>query len=117
LAGLVLVTAIFIGWIALGGGVWRGKVSVIEAELRSSNVLVLVVASCGGDPEVTQILESDRDVLVEIVASSTPLAGGDDCLDLVEVQLQQPLEDRVVIDGHSGQTVDVSVVVPTQSSG
>ena len=97
-------------WQFFGGGVWRSEVSVVGAELRSPTGLRLVVSSCNGDPEVSLLRETDVDVQVKVVASSTPLTGGGDCQDLIEVQLQEPLGDRVVIDKHTGQSVEVSVV-------
>jgi hypothetical protein len=107
---VVLGFAAFAAWLLLGDGAWRSEVSVVKAELRSPDRLVLIVDSCNGDPEVSLLRETDVDVQVKVVASSTPLRGGDDCLDPVEVQLQKPLGDRVVIDMHTGQSVSVSVV-------
>jgi hypothetical protein len=106
---------VFVAWLVLGGGTWRSEVSVVEAELRSPDRLDLHVDSCNGDPEVSRLRETDVDVQVKVVASSTPLRGGEDCLDVVEVQLQEPLGDRVVVDMHSGQSVSVSKVNRNQS--
>ncbi len=102
--------AAVLAWDFFGGGVWRSEVSVAEAELRSSQRLVLIVNSCNGDPEVSLLWETDVDVQVKVVASSTPLRGGCDGLDAVEVLLQEPLGDRVVIDKHTGQSVRVSTI-------
>ncbi len=102
--------AAFLAWLLLGGGVWRSEVRVVEAELRSPDTLALVVDSCNGDPEVSLLRETDVDVQVKVVASSTPLRGGRDCLDVVEVQLQEPLGDRVVVDKHTGQSVSVGTI-------
>lgn len=107
---IALGSLVFVAWLFLFGGIWRSEVSVEEAELRSSDLLALVVASCNGDPEVSLLRETDQQVQVRVVASSTPLRGGGDCLDIVEVQLQEPLNDRVLIDMHSGQSVSVTRV-------
>jgi len=107
---VVLGVTVFAAWHLLGGGIWRGEVSVFNAELRSPDRLVLYVSSCQGDPEVTLLHETDVDVQVKVVSSSTPLKGGLACLDSVEVQLQEPLGNRVVIDKHNGQSVNVSAV-------
>jgi hypothetical protein len=106
---LTVFVAVFAAWLLLGDGVWRSEVSVVEAELRSPDRLVLYVSSCQGDPEVSLLQETDIDVQVKVVASSTPLKGGGDCLDSIEVQLQEPLGDRILIDMHKGQLVNVSV--------
>jgi hypothetical protein len=107
---IVLGSVAFVAWLFLGGGTWRTEVSVIEADLRSANRLALIVDSCNGDPEVSVLRETDQHVQVEVVASSTPFQGGDDCLDVVEVELQEPLKDRTVIDLHSGEEVPVSKI-------
>jgi hypothetical protein len=99
-----------LAWQFFGGGVWRSEVGVFEAELRAPQRLVLLVKSCGGDPEVTLLRETDINVQVKLIASSTPLTGGGDCLDLIEIQLQEPLGDRVVIDKHTGQSVSFRTV-------
>lgn len=108
IAGLVLVVALAIGWRLLEGLTLRGAVNVVEAELREEDLLVLSVDSCNGDPSVSVLEENDQQVRVEVVASSTPFRGGDDCLDIVEVRLPEPLGDRVVFDPHAGEAVRVS---------
>jgi hypothetical protein len=112
-AAVLVVTgfvAAFLAWLLLGGGVWRSEVSVVGARLHSPTKLVLVVDSCYGDPKLSQLQETDRDVQVKVVASSTPFRGRQDCADGVEVQLQEPLVGRVVVDKHTGQSVSVTKV-------
>ena len=99
------------GW-CLGGGIWRGEVRVMEVRLSSSNWLELVVASCNGNPAASVLQQTDRDVHVKVTASSTPLRGGCDGVDVVGVRLQEPLGDRTVIDRHTGQEVVVIRVNP-----
>lgn len=106
--GLVLVVAIVVGWRLLEGLTVRDSVKIVEAELWDDGTLALAVDSCNGDPKVSLLKENDQEVRVEVVASSTPFGGGDDCLDIVKVRLQEPLGDRVVFDAHSGKTVSVS---------
>ena len=108
--GVVVSVACFAVWLNLGGGAWRGEVSVMEAELRypdRPDRLTLGVASCNGAPRVSLLRETDVDVQVKVIAFSTPFHGGDDCDDHVEVYLREPLGDRVVIDRHTGQIVSV----------
>lgn len=102
--------AAFLAWLLLGGGVWRSEVSVVGAELRSPDRLALIVDSCNGNPEVSLLRETDVDVQVKVRASSTPFRGGPECQDVVEVQLQEPLGGRLVVDKHTGQSVSVSTV-------
>ena len=103
------VTA-FLAWLLLVGGVWRSEVSVVGVQLRSLTKLALFVDSCYGDPKLSLLQETDRDLQVKVVASSTPFRGGQDCLDVVQAQLQDPLGDRLVVDRHSGQSVSVTKV-------
>lgn len=118
-AVLVIVLLLFAALSSCGGKVsflrgfaWRSGVSVTRAELRAPDRLALNVASCNGDPEVTLLRETDVDVQVKVVSSSFPFSGGhDDCLDGVVVQLQQPLEDRVVVDKHTGKPVSIKRAV------
>lgn len=103
--GILVFVACFLAWYHLGGGAWRSTVSVVDAELRSPDGLVLIIASCNGGPGVI-LTETDIDVQVKAVAYSTPLRGGADCLDQVGPRrLQKPLGDRVVVDMHTGRIV------------
>ena len=111
LTALLVFVACFLVWSYLGGGAWRNEVSVRTAELRypdRTDRLTLWVASCNGAPRVS-LHETDVDVQVKVVAFSTPLRGGEDCQDSVDVSLREPLGDRVVVDRHTGQSVNVSM--------
>lgn len=114
LTGLAVSVA---AWSFLGGGIWRGEVRVVEAALLSPDRLALAVGSCNGDPAVVLLRETDVDVQVKVVASSTPLLGGKDCLDGVVIQLQKPLGSRGVVDKHSGKSVPVRRVNPSSYQG
>ena len=95
-------------FIGHGGYTWRSEVSVLKAELHSPDRLTLIVASCNKDPEVSLLRETDVDVQVKVIADSHPfLLGGGDCVDIVEVQLQGPLGDRILVDHHTEQLVAV----------
>lgn len=52
--------------------------------------------------------ETDVDVQVEVMAFSTPLIGGTDCGDHVQISLREPLGDRIVVDKPTGQPVSVT---------
>ena len=107
--GLLVFVACFAVWHNLGGGAWRSEVRVVEAVLLAPKRLELLVASCHGAPRVS-LRETGGEVQVKVVAFSTPLRGGDDCLDSVEVYLREPLGDRSIVDKHTGQVVSVRTV-------
>ena len=109
---LLVFVACFMVWYHLGGGAWRGGVSVMGARLDAPDRLALAVASCNGNPSVSSLKETDVDVHVRVIAFSTPLHGGDDCEDSVTAYLGEPLGDRVVVDKHTGQRVSVVRAIP-----
>ena len=112
MTGVVVFVACFMVWHNLGGGAWRNEVRVMEAHLLDPDRpdrLSLGVASCNGAPRAS-FRKTDLDVRVKVIAFSTPFHGGDDCMDGVDVYLQEPLGDRVVIDMHTGQVVSVRTV-------
>ena len=80
--------------------------NVLDARLTSPDRLALTVSSCNRKAEVSQLRETDVDMQVKVKAYIHPfLQGGEDCADLVEVQLQEPLGDRDVVDRRTGQAV------------
>lgn len=103
---LVLVIALVVGWRILQGLTVRNAVDIVEAELRDDGSLVLEVDSCNGDPAAS-VLEQNDQVRVEVVASTTPYRGGQDCLDIVEIALQEPLGERALVDAHTDDEVSV----------
>ena len=121
--GLLLVAAVvviglmaFAVWLLLGFGVYtmRGEVSVLRGYVHYPDRLILVTGGpCEGDQQVSLLRETDVDVQVKVVASSRPsFQGGSDCEPAVEVQLQEPLGDRVVVDKHTGELVSLSTSIP-----
>ena len=105
---LGLLAFVAVPWFCRGVGAWRSEVRVMEAHLHSPTRLEFYVGSCQGSPEVSLFREADTEIQVKVVAWITPLLGGAECLDSVHVQLQEPLGDRVVIDRHTGEQVEVS---------
>ncbi|WP_157987924.1 hypothetical protein [Jiangella endophytica] len=106
--GLAVAVALVVGWRLVGGLSTRGTVEVVAADLLADDLVMLSVDSCNGEPKMSVLEEDGQQVRVEVVASSTPFGGGDDCLDTVELQLQAPLGDRDVIDIHTDESVDVN---------
>ena len=110
-SGLLLFAAL----LSFGLGVYtlRSEVRVVEGFLWYPDILTLTTPTCHKAPGVSLLRETDVDVQVKVVASSHPfLRGGDDCQDAVEVKLQEPLGDRVVVDKHTEQSVSVSTINP-----
>lgn len=104
---LVVLIVLVVGWSIVSGLTVRNAVDIVEAEIRVDGSLVIVVDSCNGDPAAAVIKEDGQQVQVEVVASSTAFGGGDDCLDAVEVALQEPLGERSLIDAHTGDQVEI----------
>lgn len=103
--GLLVFVACLLVWYHFGGGAWRSAVSVVDARLGHPQTLILSVASCQGAPRVAELRETEVDVQVRVIAFSTPLHGGTDCLESVKAHLEAPLGDRAVVDNHSGRIV------------
>ncbi len=98
-------------FIGSGGYNWRIGVTVDEARLSAPDRLALSLdgSTCGKNPEVSRLVETDVDVQVEVVADATPFLYGLDCGGGVGLQLQEPLADRDVVDARTGKVVrDVS---------
>lgn len=96
--------------IACGAG--RGRVAIVEAAVRTDNqsqaptaYVVLVVPTCDGNPEVTQIEEDADEVRVAIISGPSSHAT---CQDAVRVDLE--LGDRVLVDLTTGNPVEVTRV-------
>ncbi len=109
---IALGLAALVGWLLFVGVTWRGPVPVFAAESRQPDRLALIVDSCQANPEVSLLRESSKKVEVEVIATKTfrLRGGGNDCQDLVEVQLREPLGDRTVVDLHSGKAVSVTEI-------
>ena len=114
--GLVVFVACVWVWYNFAGGGWRGAVTVSGASYGYSPEnpygLGLGVSVCLGDPEVSLLRETDHEVEVKVIAFTTPFHGGMDCGDGIAVRLQEPLGDRIVVDGHTGQRVRVTRPIP-----
>jgi hypothetical protein len=85
----------------------RGPVEVMEAFLDEEGALQVTVASCNGDPEITDLHEDDAEVHVEVTATTTD--PGDACTDVVEVPLEQPFGDRRLYDVSTATGQDIPV--------
>ena len=115
IAGVAVVIGltVLVIWLLIGFGVYklRGEVEVFGGTFLYPDTLVLGTGGpCQGDQEVSLLRETDVEVQVKVVASSRPFfQGGPECGGgVVEVQLSEPLGDRIVIDMHTGQRVGVA---------
>lgn len=71
---------------------------------RTSRFVEVIVSSCNGEPEVTRLEQTADEVRVEVTSSvPAPGWGGNDCLDQLTVELDEPLGDRPLVDLTSGQ--------------
>ncbi len=106
---LVTAAALFLVWHNLGGGAWHSSVGILEAYPQENRTdrLTLIVQSCNGAPSVRHQRETNSAVEIRVQAFSTPLHGAQECLDALEVQLEQPLGDRILLDEHTDQEVPV----------
>lgn len=104
---IILVVVALVVMVMTGGFSWRDRIPVVDASITDQELL-LVVDTCGGDPEI-DLLE-ERDDVVNVAVISTRRFGGPggmDCLDDVKVRLQDPLDDRPLVDVTTGDEVPV----------
>jgi hypothetical protein len=80
---------------------------IIGGEYRAATkILALTVASCDAE------LSSKLDETAASVRVAVWTQGGDphaDCADGIEVRLDRPLDDRRVVDAHTGEVVAVVI--------
>lgn len=85
----------------------RGPVGIAEARLLAPDTIAMTAQSCNGDPEITELVQDDTQVRVEVTATvSNP---GDARLDSMELVLDAPLGDRELVSLHRAQPVVVEV--------
>jgi hypothetical protein len=84
----------------------RAPVYLTTARLEGAERLVIEVPSCNGEPVITELVQEADGVTVAV--TSTTRREGDSCLDGVTIDLDEPLGDRPVIDGTSGNEIAVA---------
>ena len=107
---LVVVAASVYVWIDLGGGAMYREARIKEAEFHPPDTLRLNLDSCYAFiKQAKTSWEPSTALKVEVVAFTTfPRDAG--CKDHVDVQLRVSPEGRTVIDGHTGQSVNLRTV-------
>lgn len=105
--GVVAAACIVLAGCGVGTQTERGPVSLAGWEVRQVGPqgLTFEVPSCNGNPKVDQLVEDDREVRIRVVTTEVVSGARDDCLDVVEASLHEPLGDRDVIDAESGETL------------
>lgn len=106
LAILVLLAAVIAAVYVYATAELRRPVEIYSATV-SNNVVILEVSSCGGEPTVTELDQLDGEVRISVESTTRLIGTAAECLDGLEVQLDAPLRDRVLIDGSNGQPVEV----------
>ncbi len=114
--GLLVFASLFL----LGGCTSRNEASVaqrearvVEAGLYSPQRLELTVAdSCHRNPVVSLLRETDDEVQVKVKVDSDFRQSEDDCIEGVEVHLQDPLGDRAIVDKLTGKSVSIIGLIP-----
>lgn len=104
---LVAVVAVAVVATLTRGFSWRDQVPITGAVLTEPDHLMLLVGTCGGEPELDLLREQDELVEVAVVSTRKIGGSGNDCLDPVEVRLQAPLGDRRLVDATTGDDVAV----------
>ena len=89
----------------------RQEANVEYAWLMSPDTLVVNAGTCGMNPEVSFLEETDVDVQIMMrIDFHPPRLVYPECLTEKIVQLQAPLGDRIVIDKHTGKALSVTPV-------
>lgn len=92
-------------WFLHFGGPWPfGEAPIHSVEASADGSLTLIVGSCNGDPEIEHLEETGAEVRVAVSATEYYGFGGD-CLDTLEARLEDPLDERVIVDLVTDQPV------------
>ncbi|WP_062463897.1 hypothetical protein [Demequina soli] len=98
--GIILVLAVGAGvlaYVALKPDHRRGTQQIMQVEVLDPTTLRVMSPSCNGDPEVTVTEDGELNrVYLSLVA--TVYETGPMCADMVDVTLEKPLGDRLVVD-------------------
>ena len=104
-AGRVVVVGAAL--LLLGCAPAREPVAILEVLPDESGAEPdLLVVTCQGDPEVAELVEGPAEVRVTVV-SDVQRGQGPGCADGVTVRLAEPLGDRALVDGSTGERVPV----------
>lgn len=94
--------------LAVGCSADRVPTALLDATIDSGGTrLTITVATCSGNPEVAEVAETATEVRVRVISDEE---SGDSlgCAQALVVPLDEPLDDRALIDDSTGDTVSVS---------
>lgn len=98
-------------------GMVRGPAEIAEAILDDVDLLSLGVQSCNGSP-VADVVETSSTVTVTVTATTAGPDGAQHaCRDSVVIPLRNPLGDRTLVDGSSGDSVQVALPEGARTDG
>ncbi|MBT8207590.1 MAG: hypothetical protein HKN07_00680 [Acidimicrobiia bacterium] len=101
-----LARLLFFGVVALIASACAGTVPVIDAVASGDGTTVFVsVNSCNAEPEFT--VEESDDTVTITANHQGRLPRGEDCADGMAVVLDTPLGDRQLVDGATGDVLEV----------
>jgi hypothetical protein len=92
-------------WFAQMAPPGERETELVWAELQDPLTLLLSVGACNAENNRATVDETAEAVTVTVVTDDPP--GGVDCADGVKVMLDEPLGVRELIDGSTGQAVEV----------
>lgn len=92
---------------AAGCGTERVPVEVLYASANSDDVLRVSVNTCQGSPELTSVTETAAAVEVAVASDKQSSGLRPACADHVNVELDEPLGDRDLIDASTGRPVEI----------
>ncbi|MEM9135267.1 MAG: hypothetical protein AAF962_26310 [Actinomycetota bacterium] len=102
----ILATVAFAGCGTDGG---RQRVSVLEAQPKDGGQTISIwVGSCEGEPTAVVTGNTER-IIIDVEAFVPTGDSNTECADGLVIQLAEPLGDRQVIDGRTGDEVRVEV--------
>ena len=104
-AGLLVLIAglaLLVRWCVAGVEI---EILDYTVDRRDPTVVLLAVKACGEGPYRVQVEESVDVVRITVRRQHGRGGSGDDCADGVDVQLDGPLDDRLVVDGATGRLV------------
>jgi hypothetical protein len=101
---LTCTMAVLVSAVVTTGCIGPRDAKIYRATLQGDRTLVLELDACNGSNEAKTTERPDQ-VRVDVRTDDAP--GGDDCSDVITIQLNEPLGDRPVIDGSTGRSVEL----------
>lgn len=84
----------------------RRPAEIIDARLEGESTVILSIEACNAETNRATVTETEREVVVSVTTDDLVL--DDMCADGLVVDLEEPLGDRQLVDGTTGEAVSVS---------